>query len=41
MKNKKKIRIKKTKRIRKSKRNKSPARLGTSGGAKGRWTTTG
>jgi len=34
--------VKKMKRKRKSHRNKGkPARLGTGGGAKGRWTTTG
>jgi len=40
-KHKKKNRIKKIKKRRKSNRNKSPARLGTNGGARGRWTTTG
>ena len=40
-KHKKKNRIKKIKRVRKSNRNKSPTRLGTGGGARGRWTTTG
>jgi len=33
--------VKKMKRKRKSKRNKKPRRLGTGGGAKGKWVTTG